>query len=265
MSTFGATTHTETAPAPRAHVLLVEDERELAEELAEALSSAGISVTIAASAAQAVHHVERDPELDTVVTDIMLGDVSGLELLRKLAKVGRGRQIRSIVCSGYASVDHILAALRLGVVDFLPKPVMPDELVDAVRRAITQRNDTQDEGPELSRRGVAQLLLNARKKRDSIFGAEMFEDPAWNMMLDLYASTLSGRPVTVSDLCLASGTSATTALRRMTSLVELGLIERVPDPHDRRRVLVRQTERGREAMDRFSEWLRGNVVANKAL
>ena len=82
-------------------------------------------------------------------------------------------------------------------------------------------------------------------------------------MLDLYSSTLRGRTVAVSDLCIASGTSATTALRRLHVLVDLGLIKRVPDPADRRRVLVKQTPRGRDAMDQFAEWLRESLIAKK--
>lgn len=247
-------------PHRRANVLLVEDDPILAEELAESVLTAGIAVTTAISAADAIGLVERS-DFQIVVTDIMLGDISGLELLRKLSRLGPGRRLRSIVLSGYSTVDHVLNALRLGVVDFLPKPVMSEELIDAIRRALAQEDGTA--GRELSRSDAAQLLLKARRKRDSIFGADLFEDPAWNIMLDLYSSTLHGRAVTVSDLCVASGTSATTALRRLTTLAELGLIERVPDAMDKRRVLITQTGTGREAMDQFTEWLRTSVAEER--
>ncbi len=244
----------------RAQILLVEDDPALAEELAESVGTAGMSVTTVSNAADAIGLVER-AEFEIVVTDIMLGEISGLELLRKLSKLGPGRRLRSIVLSGYSTVDHVLNALRLGVVDFLPKPVMSEELIDAIRRALAQ--GASGSVRELSRGDAAQLLLKARRKRDAIFGAELFEDPAWNIMLDLYSSTLHGKTVTVSDLCVASGTSATTALRRLAVLADLGLIERIPDMHDRRRVLIAQTGSGREAMDQFTEWLRTSVTEER--
>jgi CheY-like chemotaxis protein/DNA-binding MarR family transcriptional regulator len=239
-------------------VLLVEDDKDLASELVESAHHAGIPMFSVSSAAEAIRVLGQRAELRTVVTDIMLGDISGLELLRKLARLAPERRVRSIVLSGYSTVDHVLNALRLGVVDFLPKPIMPEEFIDAVRRAQGPPAKGRTEG-SLQHGDAAELLLKARQKRDSIFGPELFEDPAWNIMLDLYSSTLSGRTVTVSDLCIASGTSSTTALRRLGTLAEMGLIARIPDASDRRRVLVTQTQAGREAMDRFSDWFRNEV------
>jgi DNA-binding MarR family transcriptional regulator len=83
-------------------------------------------------------------------------------------------------------------------------------------------------------------------------------------MLDLYSSTLHGKAVTVSDLCIASGSPATTALRRLGVLVNLGLVERVPDTADRRRVLIAPTEPGLHAMDQFAEWLRRSVAEDRS-
>lgn len=246
--------------ARSAKVLLVEDDIDLAEELAESVSSAGISISTVRTAGDAIRLLERQLDFQIIVTDIMLGDISGLELLRKLSTLGPNRRLPSIVLSGHSTVDHILNALRLGVVDFLPKPVMSDELIDAIRRGLAQAVAAQR---ELTRGDAAQLLLKARRKRDSIFGADLFEDPAWNIMLDLYSSTLRGKTVTVSDLCVASGTSATTALRRIGTLVDLGLLERVPDAADKRRVLVTQTDFGRTAMDQFTEWLRSSVAEDR--
>lgn len=248
-----------------ARVLLIEDDEALAVELVEAVTHAGIDISFVLNAGEAIRLVEHDPAYRIVVTDIMLGDISGLEVLRKLSKLDPSRRIRSIVLSGYSNVDYILNALRLGVIDFLPKPVMSAELIDAIRRGLAQ-DSLQPAGslPELSRGDATRLLLRARQKRDAIFGADLFEDPAWNIMLDLYSSTLHGRKVTVSDLCVASGSPATTALRRLTMLAGLGLIERKPDETDRRRILVAPTDAGRRAMDQFAEWLRESMTHSRS-
>lgn len=258
MSAMASVGDPEKAEVAEPHVLIVEDDAALAEELAESVEAAGFVADVAHSATEALQKIEADTSISLVVTDIMLSDLSGLELLRKLTKLGRSRRIRTVVCSGFASADNILSALRLGVSDFLPKPVMPGELVDVLKREQQRQSEAR---PTVSLQGSrpAQLMMEVRKKRDGIFGSQLFEDPAWNMLLDLHVSTLAGRVVTVSDLCLASGASATTALRRLSTLLEMGLIERQPDPVDRRRVLVKQTAKCREAMEGFSTWLRANL------
>jgi CheY-like chemotaxis protein/DNA-binding MarR family transcriptional regulator len=245
--------------------LLVDDDTALTSELAEVLQNAGIGVTTAENAAEAIGIVDRHPELRIVVTDVVLGDISGLELVRKLSKLGPRRRIRSIILSGYSSADHILNALRLGVVDFLPKPVIPDELIEAVQRALMEDPAQQVSARRLSRTDAARLLLKAREKRDAIFGTDLLDDPAWNIMLDLYSSTLYGQSVTVSDLCVASGSPATTALRRLSDLARVGLVERVPDTADRRRILVRPTKAAQQAMDQFAEWFRDSLLSAQAL
>lgn len=244
------------------HVLLVEDDHDLAIELEEAAAQVGIKLVRVSNAGDAIRILEQRADIRVVATDIMLGDISGLELLRKLATLGPDKRVRAVVLSGYSTVDHVLIALRLGVVDFLPKPIMPGEFVNALQRALLSVPTTHST-PRLLRSDAAELLLRARQKRDAIFGAELFEDPAWNIMLDLYTSTLNGKTVTVSDLCVASGTSPTTALRRIGVLATMGLINRVPDATDRRRVLVTPTQEGLDAMNRFSEWFRDEVVHDK--
>lgn len=241
----------------RPHILLVEDDADLAEELRDFLQLNGLDVRMCSNAADALKAVEVDPALRVVATDIGLGAVSGLELLRKLGQSSRRDAIQTIVLSGNTSVDNLLSALRLGAVDFLSKPLAGPELLGAVHRALERGalKQSKRQQPITS----SKLLMDVRKKRDALFGADLFEDPAWNMLLDLHESTTRGIPVAVSDLCTGAGTSATTALRRLTTLVNLGLVERVPDPSDRRRVYVRQTRLGAEKMQAFAQWFNGQI------
>lgn len=74
--------------------------------------------------------------------------------------------------------------------------------------------------------------------------ADLFVEPAWPMMLDLYVARVEVRSISVSSLCYAGRCPPTTALRHITMLTERGLIERVPDPADRRRVNLRLTDAG---------------------
>ena len=90
--------------------------------------------------------------------------------------------------------------------------------------------------------------IRLRRLRDRFFVSGLFEDPAWDMLLDLFAAELEGGRVSVSSLCIAAAVAPTTALRWIARMTEAGLFERVPDPADRRRAFMRLAPRASEAM-----------------
>jgi hypothetical protein len=94
-------------------------------------------------------------------------------------------------------------------------------------------------------------LIRHRRIRDEYFGPDIFADPAWDMMLDLYAARLERLRVSVSSLCIAAAVPATTALRWIKTLTESGLFERREDPHDGRRIFVALSDGATQAMHRY--------------
>lgn len=94
------------------------------------------------------------------------------------------------------------------------------------------------------RERVLRLLVEARRGRGRHFPPGLFSDPAWDMLLDLMGARFAEQPMTVSSLCLAAEVPTTTALRWLNALADAGLVRRLPDPADRRRVLVELTEEG---------------------
>jgi hypothetical protein len=91
--------------------------------------------------------------------------------------------------------------------------------------------------PEVSADTVMRLI-RARRLRSKFFPADLFADPAWDMMLDLLHAELMQRRVSVSSLCAAADVAPTTALRWLTNMVDQGLFVRRSDPLDGRRVFV---------------------------
>ncbi|MBP0575478.1 response regulator, partial [Mycobacterium tuberculosis] len=79
--------------------------------------------------------VQRYPELQVVVTDLQMPRIDGIELLQKLSVRKRARPMAAIVLTGHASLDRAVGALRLKAVDFLQKPLSPEEVAHAIRRA----------------------------------------------------------------------------------------------------------------------------------
>jgi hypothetical protein len=98
-------------------------------------------------------------------------------------------------------------------------------------------------------------VINARAARREFFASELFADPAWDIILELYALRCEQRRTSVSKLCLAAAVPATTALRWLDKLHSDGLVEREADPLDGRRVWVTLSTSAFEAMKAYLQQL----------
>ena len=87
--------------------------------------------------------------------------------------------------------------------------------------------------------------------RDQFFAPGLFEDPAWDMLLDLFAAELERTRVSVSSLCIAAAVAPTTALRWIAKMTETELFVRQPDPMDRRRAFMALSGHASQAMRRY--------------
>jgi DNA-binding MarR family transcriptional regulator len=86
-----------------------------------------------------------------------------------------------------------------------------------------------------------------------MFDADLFFDPAWDMLLELYAAHLDQFDLCVGDLCVGSGVPLTTTLRWIRTMEEQGLLHRRDDPTHKRRVLVILSETAARRMDALFE------------
>ena len=97
-----------------------------------------------------------------------------------------------------------------------------------------------DPGGDAARRLTrAKEIYRFRRSRNGIFAhTDLFGEPAYDILLDLYICHHENRPVSVSDACHAADVPSSTALRHLKMLHERGFIRRLPDPNDRRRCYV---------------------------
>jgi DNA-binding transcriptional ArsR family regulator len=110
-----------------------------------------------------------------------------------------------------------------------------------------------DTGPVDIAATTVRGAIRARRMRDPFFPGGLFADPAWDMLLDLFAARLEGSSVSVSSLCIASAVPPTTALRWITTLTDAGLVMRREDPSDRRRAFIILTARGVAGMEGYGQ------------
>ena len=106
-----------------------------------------------------------------------------------------------------------------------------------------------DPGCAEARLATAKAWIQARRWRDRLLDCELFADPAWDLMLDLYEKHYEGRAVSVTSACLAAKVPSATAFRQLSRLCMKGWVERHDDGSDRRKVQVSLTRAAVEAMD----------------
>lgn len=94
-------------------------------------------------------------------------------------------------------------------------------------------------------------VMAERRMRREFLPEEIFHDPAWNILLALFASGAERTPMTVKDVVLQSDAPATTSQRWIDQLHDLNLIDRSIDKDDRRRVKVSLSQSGSHAMKSY--------------
>jgi DNA-binding MarR family transcriptional regulator len=97
----------------------------------------------------------------------------------------------------------------------------------------------------------ANSLLAERRMRRRFLPTELFHEPAWDMLLALFAMREERLPINVKTLVSFSEAPVTTSQRWIDHLYKLNLINRVTDPVDRRRIEISLSENGNEAMSAY--------------
>lgn len=95
----------------------------------------------------------------------------------------------------------------------------------------------------------------ARRRRAELFPEQLFSDPAWDILLELFALHLEQQRSSVSGVCVASSVPASTALRWIAKLEGDSLVLRTEDPLDARRSWIGLTAGGAERMHSYFELL----------
>ena len=144
---------------PSCKILLVDDQPDVADALALLLEDDGFLCVQAHSLDQAQRRLAED-DYAAVVADVVLGDDSGVDLLRALG--GEASFTPVVLISGQASIDSVLAALRLGAADYLLKPVSADDLIGSLRHALERAEQIHES--ETYRRRLEEAVRSANQE-----------------------------------------------------------------------------------------------------
>jgi DNA-binding NtrC family response regulator len=116
-----------------ATILCVDDEPAIGMAVGDTLTQAGHRAIVSHSVPEALRVLEREP-VDLILSDYRMPGLTGLEFLSLLER--EGYAIPLIMLTGYASIEHAVTAIKSGAVDYITKPIRPEQLKLAVDQAL---------------------------------------------------------------------------------------------------------------------------------
>jgi len=249
-------------------VLLVDDDEASVSAYASCLDGAGIASRFCHGGWEAIDLVVQGYRPEVIVIDLRMPHLDGIGFAEQLQKF-TGFRPSLIFVSGNAEMSDSIKAIRLGASDMLLKPIDCDALVRSVKTCMLARNQgvekvrqgmpapeappviTPVSNPAVERSNALRKLRALRRIRGRVMPADLFADPCWDIMLDLYNAYLRGASTTTTLLAEEAHIPLTTAIRRLEILAEHDLVVRRQDGSDRRRTLVELSDVGIDALDKF--------------
>ncbi|MFQ5607347.1 MAG: sigma-54-dependent transcriptional regulator [Candidatus Zixiibacteriota bacterium] len=159
-----------TSHADKARILIVDDEESLRNFMEIMLSKEGYAVQVSPSADSALGELKRN-DYDLVVTDLMMPDMSGLELLSRVRQKDATQKF--IVMTAFGSVESAIEAMKRGAADYITKPFNVDQVKLAISRTLDRQkleNENSALKEELGRAlsfdeiiGSSEGMQNARR------------------------------------------------------------------------------------------------------
>ncbi|MBF0183363.1 MAG: response regulator [Magnetococcales bacterium] len=118
-----------------AHLLLVDDEDDLRENLAMLLEHEGFRVQMAASGGEGLSYMNNQ-RFDLVILDLIMPGMDGIETMLEMRRLNK--TTRFVFITAFATLETAVYAVRKGASDYLAKPFRAEELLAAVRRSLEE-------------------------------------------------------------------------------------------------------------------------------
>jgi CheY-like chemotaxis protein len=144
----------------KGHILVIDDEPIVHESIQRILSEEGYLVDGDLRVKDAMERLQKI-RYDLVLTDLMMPEQNGLEAVKAIGREHPG--IGVVMFTGYPNVDSAVESIKLGSLDYLPKPFTPDELVAVVARSLEKVQKARRD------RELEQLFTEAEKAIQSSF------------------------------------------------------------------------------------------------
>ncbi len=119
-------------------LLIIEDDMDMSLLLKKFLNKNGYEVELTPNGTKGIAAFTANPA-DLVLCDYRLGDMDGIEVLKKIKEVEP--TVPFIIMTGYSDIRTAVNVMKLGAFDYLAKPLLPDETLQLIKRAIENKAD----------------------------------------------------------------------------------------------------------------------------
>ncbi len=123
------------------NILIIDDEKIIIDAVVKIAGTEGYTVDTSQSAVEAIEKIKRT-SYDLIITDIMMPEIDGFQLIDKLEKLRTKTPV--VVTTGYSTVDFAVKALQKGAIAYLPKPFTSEELISIIKRGIEYKKIAEE-------------------------------------------------------------------------------------------------------------------------
>ncbi|OGS39745.1 MAG: hypothetical protein A2551_07755 [Elusimicrobia bacterium RIFOXYD2_FULL_34_30] len=121
-------------------ILIVDDEKEIIELIKYNLEKANFNVISAKTGGEALDLIDSKPSINLIILDVMLPGIDGLEILKKIKKSEKTKNIPVIMLTAKGEESDIVAGLKLGADDYITKPFSVKVLIERVKTILRRKN-----------------------------------------------------------------------------------------------------------------------------
>jgi two-component system response regulator HydG len=159
-------------------ILIIDDDKDLCFVLKRFLSKHGFEVLEATSGRAALEILD-SVEPNLILCDFRLEDMSGSSILRKIKE--KNPSVPVIIITGYSNIKTAVEVMKLGAMDYVTKPLLPDEILLTIKKALsasteekTGNIESQSEPDPVAKEHEKLQVMNAKRQAES--GTHIFGD-----------------------------------------------------------------------------------------
>jgi len=153
-------------------VLVIDDEQIVLDSVSQILIDENYEVDVSLSGREGLDWAIERP-YDIILTDIRMPDIGGMRVLRDIKRVKSSLPV--VIITGYATTKSAVQAMKLGAAEYIEKPFEPEQLLEAVARALGLSSEDEEQGL-IHKEEMAKVL--ERAESDDEFFANLLETGA---------------------------------------------------------------------------------------
>ena len=147
---------------PMEKILIIDDDKDLCFVLKRFLSKHGFEVLEATSGKAALEILE-GVEPDLILCDFRLEDMSGSSILKKIKE--KNPSVPVIIITGYSNIKTAVEVMKLGAMDYVTKPLLPDEILLTIRKALSKSAEEKAGGGAADQETAEEEAAGAREEK----------------------------------------------------------------------------------------------------